>query len=171
MDSFIWRGYNASKESADELPQLSDYDFASHLKNRGFKVGSARLALYSALDWPGSQFLDTFSGASPRHLIFGITSIFRKDIASIIFLVILSVLASFISPIGIYQLLKQVIPNIESVLKSLMCILQTYWISINRCYPSSVGIHSATVHRTSYVLCVDAEIHVFDCKLNDLFSG
>ncbi|KAJ7675294.1 hypothetical protein B0H17DRAFT_1207802 [Mycena rosella] len=71
----------------DLLPPLADSDAAANLKMRGFPN------------------IDMFSGAGSRHIFFGLMKTFRHENATILATLLLYVLCTFASPIGINRLL------------------------------------------------------------------
>ncbi|KAF8953252.1 multidrug resistance-associated ABC transporter [Flammula alnicola] len=90
LDSVIIMGYKVPHLRADQLPPLADSDFAQYQTGRAFR------------------HLDVFRGAKRRYLFFGLMRVFRKEYTIIALTVIGCSLSSFVSPIGIYQILKHV---------------------------------------------------------------
>lgn len=56
------------------------------------------------------QNIDTFSGASTRHIFFGIIRTFRKEYATILVMLLVYVVCNFAAPIGINRVLAYVPP-------------------------------------------------------------
>jgi hypothetical protein len=73
--------------SADQLPPLSDYDYAVNLKARNFK------------------HLEV-SVSNKRHLFFGLLWVFRIEYLSMAGTIIVLAVCNFASPIGINRLLE-----------------------------------------------------------------
>ncbi|KAJ7104533.1 hypothetical protein B0H15DRAFT_810457 [Mycena belliarum] len=87
LDPIIFLAYKLPHLPYDLLPPLADSDHSENLKERGFPN------------------VDTFSGAGPRHIFFGIIKTFRSEFATIIVTLLLYVVCSFASPIGINRVL------------------------------------------------------------------
>ncbi|KIY46182.1 P-loop containing nucleoside triphosphate hydrolase protein [Fistulina hepatica ATCC 64428] len=87
LDPLIKKAYALPHLSPDQFPPMSDYDFAKNLRARSFK------------------HLDTFSGAPNRYMFWGFMSLFRREYLTLVVVVTLLVMASFVSPIGINRLL------------------------------------------------------------------
>ncbi|KAK7694249.1 hypothetical protein QCA50_001429 [Cerrena zonata] len=87
LDKTIFMAYNIPHLPLDKLPPLADYDSAKHLVARSF------------------PFLDPFTVAKRRHLFFGFMSLFRVEYCILGLMLILRVITTFASPIGINRLL------------------------------------------------------------------
>ncbi|KAI1795060.1 hypothetical protein LXA43DRAFT_1080347 [Ganoderma leucocontextum] len=88
LDGIIWKAYQVPHLPYEELPPLADYDRTKHLVKRSFPS------------------LDPFQVSKKRHLFWGLMTVFRRDYAVLSISIILRVIATFTSPIGIYQLLQ-----------------------------------------------------------------
>ncbi|KAJ7123848.1 P-loop containing nucleoside triphosphate hydrolase protein [Mycena crocata] len=87
LDPIIWLAYKLPHLPYDLLPPLADTDYSENLKTRAFPN------------------VDVFSGASQRHVFFGIIKTFRTEYATIILMLLIYVVCSFASPIGINRVL------------------------------------------------------------------
>ncbi|KAJ7167899.1 P-loop containing nucleoside triphosphate hydrolase protein [Mycena filopes] len=87
LDPVILLAYKLPHLPYDLLPPLADSDQSANLKKRSFPN------------------IDTFSGASSRHIFFGIIKTFRHEYATIILMLLLYVICTFASPIGINRVL------------------------------------------------------------------
>ncbi|KAJ7495858.1 hypothetical protein B0H11DRAFT_2000914 [Mycena galericulata] len=87
LDPIIFLAYRIPHLKFDQLPPLSDFDWAENLKARAF------------------PYLDTFSGKK-RHVFFGILWINRWRLSSMAVMLVINALATFISPIGLNRLLN-----------------------------------------------------------------
>ncbi|KAJ7485533.1 P-loop containing nucleoside triphosphate hydrolase protein [Mycena latifolia] len=87
LDPVILLAFKLPHLPYDLLPPLADTDYSENLKKRGFPN------------------VDTFSGAGRRHVFFGIMKTFRSEYATIILMLLLYVVCSFASPIGINRVL------------------------------------------------------------------
>ncbi|KAI0655608.1 P-loop containing nucleoside triphosphate hydrolase protein [Cubamyces menziesii] len=90
LDKFIWQAYGMGHCPFDKLPPLADYDRTDYLVRRGFPI------------------LDPFVATKPRGLLFGLLYVFRFDYVAIttVYVIRASLVARFLSPIGIYKLLQ-----------------------------------------------------------------
>ncbi|TDL29986.1 P-loop containing nucleoside triphosphate hydrolase protein [Rickenella mellea] len=95
LNPLISKAYGMAHLSPDELPPLCDYDYTSNLVKQSFKN------------------LDTFSGAKRQHLFFGLMRTFRREYIALVIMVILRVISTFASPVGINQLLQYIERNGE----------------------------------------------------------
>ncbi|KAJ7455115.1 hypothetical protein FB451DRAFT_1516746 [Mycena latifolia] len=87
LDPVVWTAYKLPHLPYDLLPPLADTDYSENLKKRGFPN------------------IDVFSGAGMHHIFFGIMKTFRHETAAIIAMLLIYVLCTFASPIGINRLL------------------------------------------------------------------
>ncbi|KAJ7211367.1 hypothetical protein GGX14DRAFT_534690 [Mycena pura] len=83
LDPVILLAFKLPHLPYDLLPPLADTDAADNLKKIGFPN------------------IDIYSGASRRHIFFGIIKTFRKEYATIILMLLIYVVCTFASPIGI----------------------------------------------------------------------
>ncbi|KAF9029722.1 hypothetical protein BDZ89DRAFT_1065204 [Hymenopellis radicata] len=90
LDPIVFKAYSLPHLPLDQLPPLADYDEASALKQRGF------------------PFLDVFSGAPKRHLVFGLMRVFRKDYIVMFIMSVINVLFTFAAPVGLNRLLAYI---------------------------------------------------------------
>ncbi|KAF9015463.1 ATP-binding cassette transporter [Cyathus striatus] len=88
LDPIVFLAYRVPHLAYDQLPPLADYDYARNLVARSF------------------PHLDTFSGASRRHIFFGIMRVFRREYIMLGLMLTIQVFSSFASPLGINRLLK-----------------------------------------------------------------
>ncbi|KAJ7067894.1 hypothetical protein C8F01DRAFT_1116132 [Mycena amicta] len=89
LDPVVYLAHKLPHLPYDKLPPLADTDNAAYLKKRGFPS------------------IDTFAGANPsHHIFFGIVKIFRKEYAAIVLMLLIYVVCSFASPIGINRVLS-----------------------------------------------------------------
>ncbi|KAJ6574743.1 P-loop containing nucleoside triphosphate hydrolase protein [Mycena capillaripes] len=89
LDPVVFLGYRVPHMTHDQLPPLSDYDYAANLKSKNFKV---RIAF-------------SVSVSNKRHLFFGLIWVFRLEYLSMAATIIIMASANFASPIGINRLL------------------------------------------------------------------
>ncbi|KAJ7759560.1 P-loop containing nucleoside triphosphate hydrolase protein, partial [Mycena metata] len=87
LDPVIALAYKLPHLPYDLLPPLADSDASENLKKRSFPN------------------IDTFSGASSHHIFFGIIKTFRNEYATIILMLLVYVVCTFASPIGINRVL------------------------------------------------------------------
>ncbi|KAK1236146.1 hypothetical protein PQX77_000617 [Marasmius sp. AFHP31] len=87
MDPLMFLGYRIPHLAYEKLPPLSDTDFARYLRAVNFK------------------YLDVFSGAANRHIVFGLWRAFRFDFLFMSLAVILRSFLAFLSPLALKQLL------------------------------------------------------------------
>ncbi|KIJ38938.1 hypothetical protein M422DRAFT_258345 [Sphaerobolus stellatus SS14] len=108
MDAIIFAGARVAHLTPDQLPPLSDTDWAKYLKKRTFPV------------------LDVFQGAKDRHLFFRLMhqSVFGKDYAIIAVALTLQVVAGFFAPTAVNRILFYLENN-----KLDMPIKPWFWIS------------------------------------------
>ncbi|KAF7372862.1 ATP-binding cassette transporter [Mycena sanguinolenta] len=109
LDPVIWNASRQAHLSLGELPPLADTDEAGNLKARSFKN------------------IDTFSGASGRHIFFGIIKTFRNEYATIIVMLLLYVVCAFASPIGINRILAYLEGETPSDIRPIVWIL---WLAL-----------------------------------------
>ncbi|KAJ7094121.1 P-loop containing nucleoside triphosphate hydrolase protein [Mycena epipterygia] len=88
LDPLIFLAYRIPHLAFDQLPPLSDSDYAENLKAVAF------------------PHLDEFSGAKKRHVFFGIVWIYRWTFMSMAILLSFMALSAFVSPIGLNRLLN-----------------------------------------------------------------
>ncbi|KAJ7472355.1 hypothetical protein B0H11DRAFT_1867129 [Mycena galericulata] len=93
LDHVIFTAYRLPSLPHDMLPPLCDYDYAQHLETRSFK------------------HVDVFSGAKPRHIVFGILRVFRVEYMILALTTATQVVANFLSPIGVNRLLNYMETN------------------------------------------------------------
>ncbi|OCH87305.1 multidrug resistance-associated ABC transporter [Obba rivulosa] len=87
MDALVMRAWRTKHISIDELPPLADYDNIRHLVKRSFR------------------HLDPFQVKKERHLFWGLMKVFYKEYIVLFFMVIIKVVSTLASPVGINQLL------------------------------------------------------------------
>nr|GAT46155.1 ATP-binding cassette transporter [Mycena chlorophos] len=88
LDPVIYEAWKLPHLPYDDLPPLADSDNAANLKKRAFPN------------------IDRFSDAKPgQHVFFGIMKTFRNEYALIILMLLVYVVCSFASPIGINRVL------------------------------------------------------------------
>ncbi|KAF5317797.1 hypothetical protein D9619_012673 [Psilocybe cf. subviscida] len=88
VDPLIYQAYKTSSLTPEQLPPLSDFDAAKYQTDKAF------------------VHLDTFVGAKRRHLFWGLMRAFSYEYTMLAFLIIAYSVTSFISPVGIYQVLR-----------------------------------------------------------------
>ncbi|KAJ7119364.1 hypothetical protein C8R43DRAFT_1112474 [Mycena crocata] len=86
MDPTIFAAYRTPHLPYDQLPPLSDYDYAANLKAQSFK------------------HLET-TVSNKRHLFFGLMWVFRIEYLSMAGTIIVMAVSAFLAPIGINRLL------------------------------------------------------------------
>ncbi|KAJ7847132.1 hypothetical protein B0H14DRAFT_3676972 [Mycena olivaceomarginata] len=97
LDPIIFLGYSVPHLKFDQLPPLSDYDYAENLKQRA---------------WP---HMDPFSGKA-WHIFFGFLWTYRSTVFNMAITLSIPALSAFISPTGINRLLSHLEnPNQEWV--------------------------------------------------------
>ncbi|KAG6885716.1 hypothetical protein C0993_010889 [Termitomyces sp. T159_Od127] len=87
LDPIVFLAYRIPHLSHDQLPPLSDYDYAAHLKARSF------------------PHIDPFVVGRKQHLFWGLLRTFRREYMVLAVMLFITAAASFVSPIGIKQLL------------------------------------------------------------------
>ncbi|KAI0711030.1 hypothetical protein C8T65DRAFT_739602 [Cerioporus squamosus] len=97
LDSIIWKAYKVPHLPLDELPPIADYDHAKNLVKRAF------------------PHLDPFQVYRQRHIFWGLMTVFFKEYIVLAVMLMLRVIATFTSPIGIYQLLQYLESDGENV--------------------------------------------------------
>ncbi|KAF7353370.1 ATP-binding cassette transporter [Mycena sanguinolenta] len=133
LDPVIWDASRQAHLSLDELPPLADSDEAGNLKVRSFKN------------------IDTFSGASGRHIFFGIIKTFRSEFATIIALLLLYVACTFASPIGINRVLAYLEGETDSDIRPIVWIL---WLALG---PLTGTVALQAYYRLSMRILVQVE--------------
>ncbi|KAI0758154.1 multidrug resistance-associated ABC transporter [Fomes fomentarius] len=88
LDEIIWKAYNAPHLALDQLPPIADYDRAKNLVKRSF------------------PYLDPFQVYKKRHIFVGLMTVFAKEYLVLTLMMIIRVVTTFASPVGIFQLLK-----------------------------------------------------------------
>ncbi|RPD81341.1 multidrug resistance-associated ABC transporter [Lentinus tigrinus ALCF2SS1-7] len=88
LDGIIWKAYKVPHLPLEELPPLADYDYAKNLVKRAFR------------------HLDPFQVNKKRHIFWGLMTVFIKEYIVLALCLILRTVATFASPVGIYQLLQ-----------------------------------------------------------------
>ncbi|KAF8058246.1 hypothetical protein FPV67DRAFT_1565726 [Lyophyllum atratum] len=106
LDPIIFLAYRVPHLSQEQLPPLSDYDYAQVLKAKNF------------------PHLDPFAGGQKRHLFWSLMRVFRREYIILAVMITMHVAASFASPIGIKQLLEYVEKKGENA-----TIRPWFWIS------------------------------------------
>ncbi|KAH9480738.1 ATP-binding cassette transporter abc4 [Psilocybe cubensis] len=112
LDPVILLGYRVPHLRFDQLPPLSDSDYAKHLTNFAF------------------PHLDVFKGAKRRHLFFGLMRVFRKEYTIVGFTIIMQGLFQFLSPIGVNRILIYLETNGENA-----TVRPWFWILCLFCGP------------------------------------
>ncbi|KAJ6465017.1 P-loop containing nucleoside triphosphate hydrolase protein [Mycena sanguinolenta] len=133
LDPVIWSASRQAHLSLDELPPLADSDEAGNLKVRSFKN------------------IDTFSGASGSHIFFGIVKTFRNEYATIIGLLLLYVVCTFASPIGINRVLAYLEGEEDSDVRPIVWIL---WLALG---PLTGTVALQSYYRLSMRILVQVE--------------
>ncbi|CAL1696193.1 unnamed protein product [Somion occarium] len=87
LDHTIFTAYKMPHLPLDKLPPLADYDSTKHLVEKSFR------------------YLDPFMQPKKQHLFFGFMKLFRVDYYILALMLILRVITTFASPIGINRLL------------------------------------------------------------------
>ncbi|CDO77193.1 hypothetical protein BN946_scf184747.g6 [Trametes cinnabarina] len=87
LDGIIFKAYRMPHLPFDELPPLADYDYAKNLVKRSF------------------PYLDPFQASKHRHIFFGLLQVFHREYLLLAVLLLIRVVATFASPLGIYRLL------------------------------------------------------------------
>ncbi|KAF9481121.1 multidrug resistance-associated ABC transporter [Pholiota conissans] len=88
LDPIILLGSRVAHLKYDQLPPLSDTDYAQNLTKNAF------------------PHLDPFGGAKRRHLFFGLVRVFRKEFIALAVLILCQAAATFASPIAVYHILS-----------------------------------------------------------------
>ncbi|TBU23091.1 hypothetical protein BD311DRAFT_811015 [Dichomitus squalens] len=88
LDNIIWKAYKVPHLPYEELLPIANYDCAKHLVARAFPI------------------LDPFQAGKRRHVFWNLMIVFRWEYTVLSMLILLRVVATFTSPIGIYQLLQ-----------------------------------------------------------------
>ncbi|KAF5317788.1 hypothetical protein D9619_012656 [Psilocybe cf. subviscida] len=88
VDPLIYQAYKTSSLTPEQLPPLRDFDAAKYQTDKAFK------------------HLDTFVGAKRRYLFWGLMRTLSYEYTMLAILIIAYSVTSFISPIGIYQVLR-----------------------------------------------------------------
>ncbi|KAF5377185.1 hypothetical protein D9615_006331 [Tricholomella constricta] len=90
LDPIVFLAYRVPHLSHDQLPPLSDYDYAQVLKAKSF------------------LHIDPFAGSKRQHLFWGLMRVFRREYIILGVMIFVQVAASFASPVGIKELLRYV---------------------------------------------------------------
>ncbi|KAG6808744.1 hypothetical protein H0H92_003040, partial [Tricholoma furcatifolium] len=90
LDPVVFLAYKVPHLSHDQLPPLSDYDYAKQLRARSF------------------PHIDPFAGGRKQHLFWGLMRTFRREYTMLAVMCVISALAGFVAPIGIKELLRYV---------------------------------------------------------------
>ncbi|KAJ6576978.1 P-loop containing nucleoside triphosphate hydrolase protein [Mycena vulgaris] len=134
LDPVILMAYKLPHLPYDLLPPLADTDYSENLKKRGFPN------------------LDIFSGAGTRHIFFGLMKTFRHENAAIIAMLLLYVVCTFASPIGINRLLAYLEDGPgDSSIRPFVWIL---WIALG---PLTGTVASQAFYRLSMRILVQVE--------------
>ncbi|KAJ7141418.1 hypothetical protein C8R44DRAFT_763397 [Mycena epipterygia] len=88
LDPIIFLAYRIPHLELEQLPPLSDFDYAENLKAEAF------------------PHLDVFSGKKKRHIFFGLVWFYRWKITSMAIMLVIIALSAFVSPIGLNRLLN-----------------------------------------------------------------
>jgi len=81
LDPIILLGYRVPHLKYDQLPPLSDTDYASNLRGEAFPVCSSLCPLSARLKLP-FQHLDPYSGAKKRHIFLSLMQVYRELVYS-----------------------------------------------------------------------------------------
>ncbi|KAG5728585.1 ATP-binding cassette transporter abc4 [Termitomyces sp. T112] len=87
LDPLVFLACKIPHLSHDQLPPLSDYDYAKKLKADSF------------------PYIDPFVAGRKQHLLWGLLRTFRREYMILAVMLFTTAAASFVSPIGIKQLL------------------------------------------------------------------
>ncbi|KAG6891082.1 hypothetical protein C0995_014172 [Termitomyces sp. Mi166 len=87
LDPIVFMAYRIPHLSHDQLPPLSDCDYARNLKANSF------------------PYIDPFVRGRKQHLLWGLLRTFRREYMILAVMLFVAAAASFVSPIGIKQLL------------------------------------------------------------------
>ncbi|RPD55086.1 multidrug resistance-associated ABC transporter [Lentinus tigrinus ALCF2SS1-6] len=90
LEKFILNASRMADCPLDKLPPLADYDRTDYMVKRSF------------------QTLDPFVGKHQRGLLFGLLYVFRSEYLLLTIVYAIRVATRFLSPIGLFQLLKYV---------------------------------------------------------------
>ncbi|KAF7314597.1 ATP-binding cassette transporter [Mycena kentingensis (nom. inval.)] len=90
LDKIIFSAYRQSQLPEDELYPLCDTDRGAVLKERSFK------------------HIDTFSGAKPRYLFFGLMRVYWREFSSLAVLIILRSVSNYAGPFAMNRLLEYI---------------------------------------------------------------
>ncbi|KAJ7141437.1 hypothetical protein C8R44DRAFT_763446 [Mycena epipterygia] len=88
LDPIIFLAYRIPHLEFEQLPPLSDFDYAENLKAMAF------------------PHLDVFTAKKKRHIFFGIAWIYRWTFINMAIMLVIIALGTFVSPIGLNRLLN-----------------------------------------------------------------
>jgi len=77
LDPVVLLGYRVPHLKYDQLPPLSDTDYARNLRKKAFPVRSNYTHRVICSNHP-FQHLDPYSGAKKRHIFFGLMKVYRE---------------------------------------------------------------------------------------------
>lgn len=104
LDSIVVKAYRAPRLFYEDLPPLSDYDYAEYLRKRSFRVRTDDY-LPSLYLTSFSQYLDPMIVTKRRNIFFGLIRVFAKEFAVLATLVALQSVLDFATPVVIKNLL------------------------------------------------------------------
>lgn len=90
LDPTVWLAYRVPHLAFEQLPPLADYDRSAHLVQRSFDK------------------LDPFQGGLRSHLFWALLRVFRGEYIFLAVMIVLRVVISFASPLGINRLLHYI---------------------------------------------------------------
>ncbi|KAF8068839.1 P-loop containing nucleoside triphosphate hydrolase protein [Lyophyllum atratum] len=102
LDSTVWKAYKTPHLPLTDLPPLADSDHCKNLVRAAFP----HLDPYAedASNAKGNR--PRRQRKPPRHIFLAVASVFRKDIITVIILLLLNNVATLLSPYGLKQLLE-----------------------------------------------------------------
>ncbi|KAJ6470738.1 hypothetical protein C8R47DRAFT_1298099 [Mycena vitilis] len=112
LDPVIWAAAKVPHLPYEALPVLADSDAAGWLRKRGFKN------------------IDTFSGASGRHIFFGIIKTFKKEYGTILVMLLVYVVCAFAAPIGINRVLAYLESDPNHRTTTIQPIVWILWLAL-----------------------------------------
>jgi hypothetical protein len=102
LDSIVWKAYKMPNIPLTDLPPLADSDHSKYLVRAAFP----HLDPHAEHDVETKSRRSTKQKKRPRHIFFALVQVFRKDIITITFLLLLNNAATLLSPYGLKKLLE-----------------------------------------------------------------
>ncbi|KAF8956143.1 P-loop containing nucleoside triphosphate hydrolase protein [Flammula alnicola] len=102
LDSIVWKAYKMPNLPLTDLPPLADSDHSKYLVRAAFP----HLDPHAEHDVVTKSRRSAKPKKPPRHIFFALAQVFRKDIITVTFLLLLNNAATLLSPYGLKKLLE-----------------------------------------------------------------